>query len=44
MILSLFEKVYKRFGSNLSRRNLFDVLYLSKERQKVKPVLPLLRA
>jgi hypothetical protein len=31
----LFEKVYKRFSSNLSRRNVFVVLYLSKERQKV---------
>ena len=41
--LSLFEKVYMLFGSSLSRRNILAVLYLSKERQKIKSILPLLR-
>ena len=42
-ILSLFEKVYKHFSSTLSRRNVFAVLYLSKERQKVMCFFALLR-
>ena len=35
IISTYFVKVYICFGSTLSRRNVFVVLYLSKERQKV---------
>ena len=42
--MSLFEKVYKHFGSTLSRRNIFVVLYLSKEQQKAMCLFALLQA